>query len=192
VADGRSAVFLDKDGTLIEDVPYNVRPERIRLAGGAAAGLPALHAAGYRLVVVSNQSGVARGMFAESALKDVEARLRELLEDVGVPLDGFYYCPHHPTGTVAEYAISCGCRKPSPGLLTRAAADLGLDLAASWMIGDILDDVQAGRAADCRTILLDNGHETEWVRSPEREPDAVAADLAEAAEIVLGRRRASW
>jgi D,D-heptose 1,7-bisphosphate phosphatase len=187
VAERRPAVFLDKDGTLVEDVPYNVDPERIRLAAGASTGLPALHAAGYRLVVVSNQSGVARGMFAEAALKDVERKVRKMLEEIAVPLDGFYYCPHHPHGTVAEYAVTCDCRKPAPGLLRRAAADLGIDLAASWMIGDILDDVQAGRAAGCRAILLDNGHETQWMRSPDREPDAVAKDLAEAADIVLSR-----
>ena len=95
------AVFLDKDGTLIEDVPYNVDPDRIRLAPGADAGLPLLHRASYRLAVVSNQSGVARGYFDEAALAGVERRLRELLRDVGVPLAGFYYCPHFPGGSVA-------------------------------------------------------------------------------------------
>src|SRR4051794_19576821 len=97
-----AAVFLDKDGTLVEDVPYNVDPARIRLGPGAAAGLSALHAAGYRLVVVSNQSGVARGLFPVSALVAVADRLRELLDDAGVPLAGFYYCPHHPDGSVRE------------------------------------------------------------------------------------------
>jgi histidinol-phosphate phosphatase family protein len=181
-------VFLDKDGTLVEDVPYNVDPARIRLTVGAVTGLFALHAAGYRLVVVSNQSGVARGLFAESALRVVRARLRELLEDVGVRLAGFYYCPHHPHGSVAAYAQACDCRKPAPGLLRRAAVELDLDVAASWMVGDILDDVQAGRAAGCRTLLLDNGHETEWVRAPEREPDVTAPDLAAAARAILSSR----
>ncbi len=179
------AVFLDKDGTLVEDVPYNVDPLRIRLAAGAAEGLAALHAAGFRLAVVSNQSGVARGLFPESALRGVEARLRELLAEIGVPLAGFYYCPHHPAGTVAEYVCECDCRKPAAGLLRRSATELGLDLGRSWMVGDILDDVQAGRAAGCRTVLLDNGHETEWVRSPDREPDALVPDLAAAARVVL-------
>src|SRR5437773_11255948 len=106
----RRAVFLDKDGTLVEDVPYNVDPDRIRLTPGAVAGLFALHAAGYRLVVVSNQSGVARGFFPESALRGVEGRLRELLADAGIPLAGFYYCPHHPQGCVAGLASGCDCR----------------------------------------------------------------------------------
>jgi histidinol-phosphate phosphatase family protein len=179
------AVFLDKDGTLVEDVPYNVDPARIRLAPGAGAALRALHRAGYRLVVVSNQSGVARGLFPESALAGVGRRLGQTLEEVGVPLAGFYYCPHHPAGVVARYALACDCRKPAPGLVRRAAGDLGLDPGRSWLVGDILDDVEAGRRAGCRTVLLDNGHETEWRRGPEREPHHVAPDLPAAARLIL-------
>ena len=179
------AVFLDKDGTLLEDVPYNVRPEQMRLMPGAAAGLLAVHAASYRLVVVTNQSGVAHGYFAEEQLGGVERRLSELLAELGLPLTGFYYCPHHPEGRVARYAVCCGCRKPESGLLRRAAQDLGIDLARSWFVGDILNDVEAGRRAGCRTILLDNGHETEWLPGPWRTPHYVAADLTEAAHIIL-------
>jgi histidinol-phosphate phosphatase family protein len=179
------AIFLDKDGTLVEDVPYNVDPAAIRLSAGAAAGLAALHAAGYRLVVVSNQSGVARGYFAEEALAGVEERLRELLAECGVPLAGFYYCPHHPEGVHGRYAIACACRKPNPGLLLKAAVDHGIELRHSWLIGDILDDVEAGRRASCKTVLLDNGHETEWVFSPLRRPHHVVADLNLAAQIIL-------
>src|SRR5262249_37257404 len=109
---GMRAVSLDKDGTLIEDVPYNVDPAQIRLLPGAALGLRALHDAGYQLFVVSNQSGVARGLFAEEALEPVERRLHELLADIGVPLSGFYYCPHHPEGVSRPYAMVCSCQKP--------------------------------------------------------------------------------
>lgn len=185
VTERRAAVFLDKDGTLIVDVPYNVDPALVRLTPGAAGGLRRLHAAGYVLVVVSNQSGVARGLFGEDALGPVEARVRGLLGAVGVPLGGFYYCPHHPDGAVARYATACGCRKPAPGLVERAAADLGIDLRRSWLVGDILHDVEAGRRAGCRTILLDVGHETEWQRSPLRRPDATARTLDEAARLIL-------
>ena len=164
------AIFLDKDGTLIEDVPYNVDPSRIRLTPGAAEALPALHAAGYELLVISNQSGVARGYFPEEALVPVEARLRDLLAQVGVPLRGFYYCPHHPKGVVSNYAGVCACRKPAPGLLLRAAEEHHLNLKQSWFVGDILDDVEAGRRAGCRTILLNNGNETEWRSGDERQP----------------------
>lgn len=178
------AVLLDKDGTLVEDVPYNVDPGRIRLAAGAADALPRLHAAGYGLIVVTNQSGVARGYFAEAALEVVERCLRELLAEVGVPLAGFYYCPHHPDGSDPTYAVVCECRKPEPGLIARAADDLGIDLARSWFVGDILNDVEAGRRAGCKTILVDNGSETEWVLNMWRRPDYVVADLAEAARAI--------
>ncbi len=178
------AVFLDKDGTLIEDVPYNVDPERIQLTRGAVEGLYVLYKAGYQLIVITNQSGVARGYFPESALVAVEERLRQLLAEVGVPCLGFYYCPHHPDGVVQELAIACACRKPEPGLLLCAAADHDIDLAQSWFIGDILNDVEAGRSAGCRTILIDNGNETEWQLSPQRTPHYTVADLAEAAQVI--------
>lgn len=179
------AVFLDKDGTLIEDVPYNVDPVHIRLLPGAREGLTALHDAGYRLFIVSNQSGVAHGYFTEEDLTPVEQRLCQLLEELSVPLAGFYYCPHQPDGVRPAYAVACSCRKPQPGLLLRAASDHEIDLRQSWLIGDILDDVEAGRRAGCKTILLDNGHETEWIFSPWRQPDHLAADLDEAARIIL-------
>ncbi len=180
-----SAVFLDKDGTLVEDVPYNVDPSRIRLATGVAEGVRRLHTMGYKLVVISNQSGVARGYFPEEALIAVEERLRDLLGKLDVPLSGFYYCPHHPDGSVRAYASACDCRKPKPGMLLNAAQEHGIDLAHSWLVGDILDDVEAGRRAGCRTILVDNGHETEWRTSRDRTPDRLAADLVEAAHIIL-------
>lgn len=140
-----------------------------------------LHELGYLLVVVSNQSGVARGYFPEAALVGVEGRLRELMAAAGVPLAGFYYCPHHPQGSVPRYALRCSCRKPEPGLLLRAARELGIELGRSWMVGDILDDVEAGRRAGCRSILVDTGGETEWVLTPARAPHGIAGDLAEAA-----------
>lgn len=189
----RAAVFLDKDGTLVEDVPYNVDPSRIRLTRGAGEAVRSLAAEGYRIVVISNQSGVARGFFAEAALTDVERHLRTLLAAEGVELDGFYYCPHHPQGKVAEYAIACDCRKPQPGMVRRAASDLALELQSSWFVGDILDDVEAGRRAGCQTVLLDTGHETEWIVTPLRRPSAVARDLPEAADIIRSHtRRRDW
>ena len=178
------AVFLDKDGTLIEDVPYNVDPERIQLTRGAVEGLKLLHAAGYQLIVITNQSGVARGYFPESALLAVEERSRQLLAEIGVSLAGFYYCPHHPDGVVPELAITCSCRKPEPGMLFHAADKHGIDIPESWFVGDILNDVEAGRRAGCRTILIDNGNETEWQLSPERSPHYIVTDLTEAAQVI--------
>ncbi|HEX6598549.1 MAG TPA: HAD family hydrolase [Gemmatimonadaceae bacterium] len=179
------AVFLDKDGTLVENVPMNVDPSRIRLADGAAEALRRLREAGYRLAVVSNQAGVAHGRFPESALAGVESRLAELLAEHDIRLDGFFYCPHDPAGAVEQYRLACDCRKPAPGLVYRAAAALGVDVASSWMVGDILDDVEAGRRAGCRSILLDSGGETEWVRGPAREPHFVARSFDEVADYIL-------
>lgn len=175
------AVFLDKDGTLIVDVPYNVDPSQIRLAPGAAEGVRLLREAGYRLAIVSNQSGVARGYFPESALPAVWERLRELLATEGGGFDAVRYCPHHPRGVVTAYAGVCDCRKPLPGLLHRAAADLGVDPTDAWMVGDEPKDVEAGRRAGCRTVLV--GRDEAVV--PLRTPDLVAVDLADAARQIL-------
>lgn len=179
------AVFLDKDGTLVENVPYNVDPAQIRLTDGALEGLQALHAAGYRLVVVSNQSGVARGYFPIEALEDVRQRLSALLAEGGVPLTGFYFCPHWPEGRVRQYTQECFCRKPRPGMLFQAGRELDLNLAQSWLVGDILDDIEAGRRAGCGTVLIDNGGETLWQLSPLRQPNQRVKTLAEAAQAIL-------
>lgn len=187
----QAAVFLDKDGTLIDDVPYNVDPGLIALATGAGEGLAQLRASGFRLIVVSNQSGVARGFFEEDALGAVWRRINKLLREFGVKLDGFYYCPHHPEGIIAEHAIECDCRKPAPGLILRAAREHGVDLKRSWFIGDILDDVEAAHLAGCRAALIDNGNETEWKRSPLRWPEIVAADVAEAARLIIRNHEAA-
>lgn len=179
------AVFLDKDGTLIPDIPYNVDPAWITLYPDVPDALRQLQQAGFKLIVVSNQAGVARGYFPETALAGVETRLRTLLGEAGVTLDGFWYCPHHPAGSVADYAVDCSCRKPQPGMLLAAAQKHDIDLSKSWMIGDILNDVEAGNRAGCRTVLLDRGNETEWLTGPFRTPTATVNSVAEAAGQVL-------
>jgi D-glycero-D-manno-heptose 1,7-bisphosphate phosphatase len=179
------AVFLDKDGTLVIDVPYNVDPQLVCLAPGVATGLRRLMDAGFKLIVVSNQSGVAKGFFGEEALRGVMLKLTQLLGEHGVRLDGFYYCPHHPDGEVGQYTRNCECRKPAPGLILKAARELQIDLGRSWMIGDILDDVAAGHRAGCRSVLIDNGNETVWQLTEERRPDYRAADLDAAATWIL-------
>lgn len=180
----KPAILLDKDGTLLADRPYNVDPALMEWAPGARAGIALLGRLGHPLIVISNQAGVALGRFEESALDAVRAQLAAMFQREGARLAGFYYCPHHPRGTRPEYALHCLCRKPLPGLLHRAAFDHGIDLKASWFIGDILDDVEAGRRAGCRTLLLDNGHETEWVRGALLTPDGIAGDLHVAARVV--------
>jgi D-glycero-D-manno-heptose 1,7-bisphosphate phosphatase len=185
----KRAVFLDKDGTLIENVPYNVDRTRIQLRPGAVDALLLLVGLGYELIVVSNQPGVALGRFPYGALTAVEEHLNDLFLTHGFRLADCYWCPHHPEGTVADYALTCSCRKPMPGLLHAAAAEHGIDLSESWLIGDILDDVEAGRRASCRTVLVDVGSETEWKPSPLRKPDVIAKDLLEAAEAIMRASR---
>ena len=179
------AIFIDKDGTLIRDVAYNVDPQHIQLLDGVIEGLKRLKAEGYLTIIISNQSGVAYGYFRELALNAVVDRIRELLGIEGLTLDGFYYCPHHPSGKIEQYAVHCDCRKPKPGMLLQAAADLDIDLSASWMIGDILDDVEAGKMAGCKTILINNGNETEWIRNSNRKPDFIVNNMVDAAGHIL-------
>lgn len=180
---GAAAVFLDKDGTLVEDVPDNVDPAQLRFTPNALDALRLLDETGFRLIVVSNQPGLATGRFSRADF----ARLRHALSErvhaeAGVALAGIYVCPHAPG---ESGRASCLCRKPSPGLLHQAAVALRLDLAQSWIVGDILDDVEAGRRVGCRSVLLDVGNETEWRLSPLRTPHHRCADLLAAARIIV-------
>jgi D-glycero-D-manno-heptose 1,7-bisphosphate phosphatase len=181
----RKAVFLDKDGTLIVDVPYNVDPALIVLSDNCLTGLAQLQQDGYLLVLVTNQPGVALGYFNEEQLAGVAGKLNDLLAAAGVNLDGFYYCPHMPVITNISPVIICDCRKPSPGLLLKAAGELGIDLNASWMIGDILNDIEAGKRAGCKSILINNGNETEWLVNNFRIPHAQVKNINEAANHIL-------
>jgi len=185
----RKAVFLDRDGTLIRNYHYGCDPERIELLEGVPEGLRLLKREGYSLVVVTNQAGIAKGFFSEAQLAEMHKRLGWLLDSLGAPVDGWYYCPHHPEGTIPRFSIRCDCRKPMPGMLLKACAEMKLELSSSWIVGDILDDVEAGKRAGTRAILLDLGTESPPDR-PERTPDYVVRDLREAAEIIgsSGRR----
>jgi D-glycero-D-manno-heptose 1,7-bisphosphate phosphatase len=169
---------LDRDGTLNVDTGFVAKPSDVRLIEGAAEGAKRLASAGYMLVITSNQSGIARGIMSETQADAVDERLLALLRDRGVTIRAVYRCPHLPNGANAAYAMICDCRKPKPGLLLRAAADLGIDLAASWTVGDGKRDVQAGLAAGCRAILLNGA---------EQAPGgvAVAKNLLEAAKLIL-------
>lgn len=179
----RRAVFVDKDGTLIRDVPYNVDPARLELTRGAREGLRLLADAGFAIVVVTNQPGLAAGRFTRAEF----ARLTRALGDrvraeCGVELTDIRCCPH---AAGADGIPGCPCRKPAPGLLLQAALAHRLDLRRSWLIGDILDDVEAGHRAGCRSVLLDVGNETIWRMSPLRRPEARCVDLLEAARFIL-------
>lgn len=149
----RRAVFLDRDGTLLELVAYLHRPEQVRLVAGAAAALARLQAEKWLRIVVTNQSGVARGMFTLDDVASVNERMLDLLRAGGADLDAIEVCPHHP-----DHTGPCDCRKPAPGMLARASRRFGIDPAGSWMIGDRLDDLDAGRVLGVRTILVRTGY----------------------------------
>jgi histidinol-phosphate phosphatase family protein len=141
---------------------------------------------GFLLIVVTNQLGVAFGRFEESALGPVQRHLHREFLSHGGRLSGFHYCPHHPEATVQKYRVPCSCRKPAPGLLQEAAERWGIDLSRSWMIGDILNDIEAGNRAGCQTVLLDTGGETQWLAGDYRTPDFQVSDWNAATDIILG------
>ncbi|HEX7089694.1 MAG TPA: HAD family hydrolase [Longimicrobiales bacterium] len=184
LAVGRPAVFLDRDGTLVVERHYLADPARVELVEGAAAALKELAAAGYALVVVTNQSGIARGLYGEAEYRAVQRRIEELLRREGVELDGVYHCPHHP-----DYTGPCECRKPAPGLFRRAARELGLDVSRSVCIGDRIKDVLPARELGCAAILVRTGYGEEQARDAP-EWVRVERDLAAAAEAILAPDRA--
>jgi D-glycero-D-manno-heptose 1,7-bisphosphate phosphatase len=153
-----AAVFLDRDGTINEEIGYIDRLENLRLIPGAAEAIRLINASGMKTVVVTNQSGVARGIITESFVAETHARLGEMLRVEEASLDGIYFCPHHPTEGRGNYLQECECRKPSPGLLLRAAAELHLDPARSYMVGDTLKDIEAGARAGAQGILVRTGY----------------------------------
>ena len=166
------AVFLDRDGTINEEVGYLDRMEKLQLIPGAAEAIRLINESGMKAVAVTNQSGVARGIFTESFVAEIHARLREMLRAEGAFLDGIYYCPHHPTEGRVEYLKICDCRKPAPGMLLRAAAELHLDPARSYMVGDTLKDIEAGGRAGAQGILVRTGYGEEAAAElgPDDEP----------------------
>ncbi len=186
---GRPAVFIDKDGTLIENVPYNVDPALLRFSPGAPQALAALANAGYALVIVTNQSGLAESRFTRAAFSRLQQALEERLRsEAGVALLDVLVCPHAPA---ADGSPACLCRKPAPGMLLRAARTHGLDLERSWMVGDTLDDVEAGRRAGCRAVFFDSGGETVWRRSPLRVSHAQCSTWQEVVAAVLAQSSAT-
>jgi D-glycero-D-manno-heptose 1,7-bisphosphate phosphatase len=179
------AIFIDKDGTLIKNVPYNVNTNLIQFEEHVTDALQLLQAAGYQLIIITNQPGVAFSYYSEEAVQRVYQFLQNELSQQGIQLNGFYYCPHHRQGSNRSYTRECYCRKPLPGMLLQAATDHDIDLENSWMIGDILDDTEAGNRAGCRTILLNKGNETEWELGNNRRPTFMCSNWKEAAAIII-------
>ncbi|MBN1436919.1 MAG: HAD-IIIA family hydrolase [Sedimentisphaerales bacterium] len=179
------AVFIDRDGTLIEHFDYLTDPDQVRLLPNAAKALRQLRQRGFALVMVTNQSAVARGMITEETLLRIHDRLKSLLSEQGAYLDQIYYCPFHPDGAVEQYRKESDQRKPAPGMLLTAADEMDLDLTNSWMVGDDSRDIGAGQAAGCRTILLDSHSASPLVQRNEFKPDFRAVNLQEAANLIF-------
>jgi D-glycero-D-manno-heptose 1,7-bisphosphate phosphatase len=188
---GRPALFMDRDGCLIEEMGYINHPSRVRVLPRTPEAIARLNAAGIAAVMATNQAGIARGYFSNETLAAVNAELERQLGALGARLDALYVCTHHPTAGEPPYRETCECRKPKPGLLLRAAAELGLDLSRSIMVGDKPSDVEAGQAAGAATVLVLTGYgRGEWEYRRHEwtvKPDHVAEDLFDAVEWAMAR-----
>jgi len=178
------AIFLDRDQTLIEDPGYINHPDQVKLLDGVAEALIELKSLGYKLIVVTNQSGVARGIVTEKVLEEIHNRLKQLLAEKGVFLDRIYYCPYHPEGAVAKYRKESDCRKPNPGMLLTAANEVDIDLSQSWCIGNSSRDIEAGLRAGCKTILVDPPSHQKQLSPGQPRPDYRAVNIKEAVNII--------
>jgi D-glycero-D-manno-heptose 1,7-bisphosphate phosphatase len=183
----KRAVFLDRDGTLVENRGYICEFSQVGFFPFAAAAVQALNRAGFRVVVVSNQSAVARGICSQEQVLALHRQLQRHFRDQGAEIAAFYHCPYLPDATVAAFRRRSRSRKPEPGMLLRAAREHGLDLGASFMVGDRSDDIEAGRRAGCRTVLVRTGYGREseaGLAAGDPRPDFIADDLAAAAALI--------
>jgi len=187
----RPAVFLDRDGTLNVDVGHLHAIEQLEFFPWTADALRLLKRAGFALVVVTNQSGIAHGFIAPGFVEEAHAEMSRRLNEAGVELDALYYCPHHPRGSVPAFAVECRCRKPAPGMLEDAARDLGIDLSRSWVIGDKWLDVQLGHAVGARSVLVRTGWgaQQERARPAGQRVEAVCDNLIHAVSVIFDHDR---
>ena len=187
------AVFLDRDGTINEEVGYLTDLSKLRLIPGSGQAIRRLNEAGFKVVLVTNQSGVARGYFPESLVHEAHVRLEKMLRSDGARIDAVYYCPHHPTAGSSSYTRDCDCRKPRTGLIQSAVKDLSLDVTNSYMVGDKWIDVELGQRAGVHSVLVMSGFAPDdpGNNRPEKlkEPDFCARDLVEAADWIIARER---
>lgn len=181
----RRTVFLDRDGTINLEVNYLRRPQDVALLPGAGQAIARLNAAGLVVVVVSNQAGLAKGLFDEGDLALVQLEINRQLKAAGAKVDGWYFCPHHPEGVVEDLALICACRKPEPGLVRMAAEEMGLELAGSYLVGDRLRDIACAARAGLVGVLVQSGHPDWPPTRDEEEPAFVAPDLAAAVDWIL-------
>jgi D-glycero-D-manno-heptose 1,7-bisphosphate phosphatase len=196
------AVFLDRDGVInqliyhqeqgIIDSPFTVG--QFRLIPGAGEAIKKLHEMDYKVILVSNQPGIAKGHLSRETFDQIRWKMNEELAKEGAFLDGEYYCLHHPEATVEEFRVNCECRKPKPGLLLQAARDMDIDLSWSWMVGDGLSDIKAGKAAGCRTILLGRMkcELCHLMNEEDTMPDVIIPNLSKATQIILREGVLAW
>lgn len=184
---GKAAVFIDRDGTINEEVGYLGDADELSLLPGAAEAIRRFNETGLEVIVVTNQAGVARGYFGEDSVRKVNGRLIRELADGGAHVRAIYYCPHHPDFP-SEECETCSCRKPNPGMLLLAAHDYDIDLSRSYMIGDTGKDVETGKNAGCKTILVLTGYGREEKDKLEAEPDYIAEDLMAAVDWILSQK----
>lgn len=180
----KRAVFFDRDGTLNYDPGYLGDPDKLVLYPGTSEGLKLLKELGFMIIVITNQSGIARGYFTARDVEAVHRRLNEILQHDGVSVDAFYYCPYHPDFNTPE---ECKCRKPSPDMLLRAAGDFGIDLRESYFVGDTASDVRCGRAAGVKTVLVKSSlgdEDVDRLRTEGVAADFVAGDISEACRLI--------
>lgn len=183
----QTAVFLDRDGTLLEEGGYADRLDRLVFFPYSVDAVRLLNRGGRAVVIVTNQAGVARGIFTESFVAEAHRHITERLAAGGARIDAWYYCPHHPEGAVETYRRTCDCRKPQPGMLTRAASELGVSLAGSFVVGDRWHDLEAGQSVGARGILVRTGYGRMEERSPKAgvTPAAIVENLMEAVSWIL-------
>ncbi len=182
------AVFLDRDGTINEELGYLSDVDELRLIEGAPTAIARLNQRTFKVVVVTNQAGVARGYFTEGCVQHIHAVMQQRLQHEQAYVDAFYYCPHHPTEGIGSYKIECNCRKPKPGMLKAAAREFRIDLSHSFIVGDQLSDLAAGHAVGCRGVLVQTGFGYESQKALANypfQPDFIAADILEACRWIL-------
>ncbi len=185
---GRQAIFIDRDGTINEDIGYASSPDELIIYPWAARAVRLINEAGLPVIVITNQSGVARGLYTEDTLAEIHDHLREVLSESGAHVDAIYYCPHHPKHGDERYRKLCDCRKPQTGLLDRAAREHDIDLGRSYVIGDKASDINLATNAGARGVLVLTGYGSETFANPDRWPCApslVADDLLRAVESIL-------
>jgi D-glycero-D-manno-heptose 1,7-bisphosphate phosphatase len=185
MAGKQKAVFLDRDGVVIEDTDFPHRPDQLRFLPRVAEAIKLLNKAGFKIIIVTNQSGVARGLFTEETVREFSEHVILKLAEKGAVIDRTYYCPHFAGGTVKEYSFKCSCRKPETGMVEQAVKDFKIDLACSFVVGDNASDIELGRRVGCRTVLVTGGGTRRNASGEPPPSDQTAPGLFEAAEWIV-------